>query len=103
MSTSVVGNLLSGLNAGMPRLKRIVPVWLKRFVIIHFLSDRTEIRKVSPDRVWLETEILPRIAQGGFGSVLFVGCAPYTFHYENILKDNVARYVTLDINPSARV
>lgn len=53
-----------------------------------------------PSRRCLETEIMPWM-RDRCGSVLFVGTASYTWHYETLFPPE--RYTTLDIAPAAAV
>lgn len=102
MSLGTVSYLLQKINATLPWVKKCLPIRLKRFILLH-LFPMSEAFRRSPNRVWMEAEILPRIARAGFHSVLFVGCAPYTWHYEKSFENTLTRYITNDINASARI
>ena len=51
-----------------------------------------------PDRVYLTQNIIPVVASRG-GTVLFVGCRPYTKAYPTLLEQHGARCWTIDVDP----
>ena len=59
-------------------------------------------RPGEPGRLFLEQEVLPWIRRN-YSRILFVGTAPYTFHYEKMFEHDRAQYTTLDGNPGAAV
>ena len=97
----LVQSLIREGSHRFPRMKALLPVAWKRFVLMQLFPQTA--RNGSPNRLWMEAEILPRIARCSFGTVLLVGCAPYTWHYHRAFKRSATRYVTTDINPSARI
>lgn len=97
-----VGSLMQKCNRRLPWLKSLVPVACRRFLLTWTSDGRAGLDHL-PDRIWMETEILPRIARGAAGTVLFVGCAPYTWRYRRFFTGGATRYVTTDINPGAIV
>ena len=46
---------------------------------------------------------MPRIAGENPERVVFVGCAPYAFHYETVFAGKCRDYVTIDPLPGTRV
>jgi SAM-dependent methyltransferase len=59
------------------------------------------VRRRSADRRFLEEAILPALSRrGDVRSVLFVGCARYTRHYEALFPN--AEYWTIDPDPRRR-
>lgn len=59
------------------------------------------VARATPDRELLEQTILPALAgRADVGRVLFVGCAPYTRHYEALFAG--AEYWTIDPSPRRR-
>jgi hypothetical protein len=49
-----------------------------------------------PDRLWIEQVYLPSL----YGTILYVGVAPYTAHYYKLIPESAAWH-TLDMNPRA--
>jgi hypothetical protein len=60
-------------------------------------------RAMPYSRRWLETDVLPVLPALGFRTMLFVGAKPYTFEYEGIVLRAGGEFVTLDVDPSARL
>lgn len=90
------------ISSHVPNLKKLLPYRLERF--LHrkiFPVDKEFFNK--PDRIWMEQAILPAISKGDFSSVLFVGCAPYTWHYEKVFKKTSILYLTTDREPRSRI
>jgi SAM-dependent methyltransferase len=75
--------------------RRVIPGAVR-----HRLGDWLAERKVpwSPDRVFLQRVILPRIARRG-GTALLVGCRRYTAHDPIMLEGHGVACWTLDIDP----
>lgn len=65
-----------------------------------YLAERAV--PAQPDRVYLETEILPALAATRPARVLFVGCRRYTRHYGQRFTAGGSEYHTTDIDPAAR-
>src|SRR3546814_10464781 len=84
------------LSGRMPFLRRIVPEGLYRPVQVFFAERAVP---ALADRLYLEAEILPRIASGGFARVLFVGCRRYTKSYGRWFRNVAAAYWPADIDP----
>jgi hypothetical protein len=85
-----------------PRAKEIVPFAVYRWVMRWQLSNMREYDD-REHRRWIRDEMLPCLAARGPGSVVFVGTAPYTWHYEKIFKSTGTDYITVDPTPGARV
>jgi SAM-dependent methyltransferase len=58
---------------------------------------------IHPSRKWLESDVLAVLPGLGFKRIMFVGTAPYTWHYERIARRAGAEWITCDVNPSAAV
>lgn len=90
------------VTSRVPNLRKLLPYRLERF--LHrkiFPVDKEFFNK--PDRIWMERVLLPVISNGGFSKVLFVGCAPYTWHYELFFNKPHTQYLTADMGgPRAR-
>jgi hypothetical protein len=56
----------------------------------------------NPDRIYMETVILPTLANDRFRRVLFVGCRRYTRGYGRWFTSRAIEYWTTDIDPKAR-
>jgi SAM-dependent methyltransferase len=89
-------------NPRLKTVKRVIPRAIKRFLLLHvFGVDQTPA--TSPSRRWLECELLPTLPKIGFRRALFVGTAPYTWHYERIARRAGGEWITCDISPGAAV
>ncbi|UYN93461.1 MAG: class I SAM-dependent methyltransferase [Enhydrobacter sp.] len=100
-----VATALSRANAAFPFLKRLVPRRAIRWVVLHVMRANDGYREMlrsNPERVFLNDEAMPWVART-WRRVLFVGTAPYTYHYERLFADDAARYHTIDKNPAARI
>jgi hypothetical protein len=80
-------------------LKKLVPRRVRRFLLLHvFHANRRYANLLrEPPRTYMESEILPWVRQH-CSSVLFVGTAPYTYHYEQGFRRG--QYTTIDVHPS---
>ncbi len=88
-----------GLAARMPLLRKAAEqVGLGRFGT--YLAEKAV--PAQPDRIYLETEILPVLAATRPQRVLFVGCRRYTSHYGAWFTAAGSEYHTTDIDPAAR-
>jgi len=58
---------------------------------------------IQPSRKWLENDVLANLPGLGFRRIMFVGTAPYTWHYERIVCRAGGEWITCDVNPSAAV
>jgi len=65
-------------------------------------SNKDEFDK-RPHRKWILETMVPTIANARPERIVFVGCAPYTFHYEKVFRRSGTNYITIDPHPSARV
>jgi hypothetical protein len=84
-------------------LKRLLPRWFKRFLLLYLFAVDDGCISSLCSRKWLEQEVLPKLPRLGFRRMLFVGTAPYTRHYERIVTDCGGVWITSDVNPSAAV
>lgn len=100
MSGKIAGNIVADRRpAG---LKRLIPRSIKRFLVLRLF--RADMRPGShPSRKWLEHDVLPVLPKLGFKRIMFVGTAPYTWHYEAIVRQAEGEWTTCDINPSAAI
>src|SRR5437867_648248 len=94
--------LLQTLSTHYPLLKRLVPRRIKRLLLVRIFGVGRGYQ-APPSRLWLEKEILPNLPTFGFTKILFVGTAPYTWHYERIVRRSGGEWVTAEANPSANV
>jgi SAM-dependent methyltransferase len=94
--------LLKFVNHRLPWLKVLLPRRFKGYVLVNFFGSGKEFDP-PPSRKWLEQEVLPKMVSLGFRCILFVGAAPYTWHYERIVMRFGGAWVTCDANPSASV
>jgi len=97
--------LLYWANDAFPNAKSLVPKSLLRFLLLRIVGMNKvyeEMLRINPERLFLEHEALPWV-RDHYEQVLFVGTAPYTYHYETLFRDDPDRYTTIDHNPSARV
>lgn len=93
------------LNNRFPKAKELVPRRLRRFVLLRIVDVNRGYEKLirtDPSRLFLEHKILPWV-RDNYRRVLFVGTAPYTFHYENLFKASPDDLTTIDKNPGAQV
>ncbi|MUG94722.1 methyltransferase domain-containing protein [Scytonema sp. UIC 10036] len=71
---------------------------LKRLQVVTNTVLGKEMPLETHDRYILEQKIIPYfLEREEFAKILFVGCAPYTKHYEKWFKNK--EYWTIDINP----
>lgn len=100
MSNKVVANILA--DQRLARLKGLIPRSIKRFLVLHlFGADMGP--GAHPSRKWLEQDVLPILPKLGFKRILFAGTAPYTWHYEAIVRRAEGEWITCDINQSAAI
>lgn len=94
------------VNDTFPGVKSLIPKSLHRFILLRVVGVTRDgydrMLQVNPERVFLENEALPWIAST-YRKVLFVGTAPYTYHYEKFFADDPDRYHTIDRDAAARV
>ncbi len=90
-------HLLAALNRRL-RLSRCIPA-----PVLQTLRARVLTRLVAnlPDRVYLEQDILPCLAQQPWKRILFVGCEPYTQGYGRQFTKVAIEYWTTDIKPDS--
>lgn len=81
--------------------KRLLPRLVQRLLLIHvFRVNRRYGRLMKADsRICLQEEILPWM-RGRFASILFVGTASYTYHYEQLFRRG--QYTTMDVGSASR-
>lgn len=79
-------------------LKNLVYLPIKRWLLLNFRLDSSYFKK-QPDRIWLDTELYPRLAKLKQGRILFVGCAYYTYESLKLFNKGVD-LVTVDIDES---
>jgi SAM-dependent methyltransferase len=83
-------------------IKAVIPRRVKRFMLLHVFG--ADMRPgIHPSRKWLENDVLAALPALGFRRILFVGTAPYTWHYERIVRRAGGEWITCDVNPSAAV
>jgi len=88
-----------------PRLawiKAAIPRRIKRFMLLHVFGADMQ-PGIHPSRKWLENDVLGALPALGFKRIMFVGTAPYTWHYERIVRRAGGEWITCDVNPSAAV
>ena len=93
-----IAPLFYWLNRQFPWVKTLVPKRLHRWVLLKALDVNRGYEKLirsDPSRLFLEHTILPWV-RDNYRRVLFVGTAPYTFHYENLFKASPDDYTTID-------
>jgi hypothetical protein len=80
-------------------LKKLVPRRVRRFLLLLVFHANRQFADFvqGPTRLYMEHEILPWVRQN-CSSVLFVGTAPYTCHYEKGFR--AGQYTTIDAHPS---
>lgn len=83
-------------------IKAVIPRRIKRFMLLHVFGADMQ-PGIHPSRKWLEDDVLAVLPGLGFKRILFVGTAPYTWHYERIACRAGAEWITCDVNPSAAV
>jgi hypothetical protein len=94
--------LLSTANRIFPAAKLIVPYRVRRWLLLNVLQvHRGYI--APPSRTWLETDVMPKLPGRSYRNILFVGAAPYTWRYEEIVTKAGGRLQTIDVRASARV
>ena len=99
---SVLPRLLQKMNGLAPFVWKSLPYRVKRYIRIRINPMDSRFHD-SANRLWMENAILPSIGRNAFDTVLFVGCAPYTWHYEKVFRNTSTRYVTTDIDPAMRI
>lgn len=77
-------------------LKNLVYLPIKRWLLLNFRLDDTYFKKQS-DRIWLNTQLYPKLAKLNQGRILFVGCAYYTWESLKLFNKGVD-LVTVDID-----
>jgi len=86
---------MESFGLGMARrCARLLPAPLRRAIRLH------RFRRL-PDRVYLESRILPWLAARGVTQLLSVGCQDYTAHYGALLRRLGVGLSTADLDPQA--
>ena len=80
----------------------MLPYRLRRWVLLSLLGVQDGYTPPL-SRKWLETRVLPILPSLDYCRCLFVGTAPYTWHYEDVVTKAGGWWYTLDIRPSSRV
>jgi hypothetical protein len=93
---------LQRVNRRWPWIKSLFPISLRRLVLVHLVGVGNGYAPPA-SRQWLEVDVLPVLPKLGFRRALFVGVAPYTFHYERIFSGVGGSWTTADVSPGARV
>jgi SAM-dependent methyltransferase len=89
-------------DSQLKRIKACIPRRIKRFMLLYVFG--VDMRPgIHPSRKWLENDVLAVLPGLGFRRILFVGTAPYTWHYERIACRAGGEWITCDVNPSAAV
>lgn len=85
-----------------PAIKRLLPKWARRFLLLNVLHVNQRYARLlkAASRLFMQDEILPWVSSR-YASILFVGAAPYTYHYEKLFRRN--QYTTIDIDPVTAV
>jgi SAM-dependent methyltransferase len=91
---TIPGNAMGIQNRSSLKNQFYLP--LKRWLLLNFRLDDTYFRK-QPDRIWLNTQLYPRLAKLEQGRILFVGCAYYTWESLKLFNKGVD-LVTVDID-----
>jgi hypothetical protein len=94
--------ILTTANQQLPWLKEFVPNTVRRQLLLRILGVLNDFTP-PPSRLWLERHVLPALPPAGFRRILFVGTAPYTWHYERIVAKAGGEWVTADIRQANRV
>lgn len=72
--------------------------------IIKLLKIMLRARPIkSPERLFFEQVIIPAFGMYGVKRVLFVGVAPYTWHYGRLFRRQDIELWTIDVRPDAAV
>jgi SAM-dependent methyltransferase len=76
--------------------KRLLPKPIQRLLLIHVLHVNRRYSRLlnAASRLCLQDEILPWV-RDRYASVLFVGTAAYTYHYEELFRPG--QYTTMDV------
>jgi hypothetical protein len=95
-------SVLQRVNGWMPWAKKLVPFFLyKKFMRKYFSQAEKFDRK--EHRRWMRDVMMPSLCRHAHRAVVFVGCAPYTWHYERIFEGSNLDYITIDPMPASRV
>jgi SAM-dependent methyltransferase len=89
---------LAALNSWFPGIKDRVPFPLRKAIMRALFSNIGEYKDLE-DRQWILNVLLPKVAATAPERVVFVGTAPYTFHYERQFDRRKTEYITMDIHP----
>lgn len=101
----VAAVVLAHANKAFPDAKSMFPRSLHRWVLVKVLRTPDayhDMMRTNPERLYLDHEVMPWVARN-WRRVLFVGTAPYTFHYETLFADDPDRYHTIDHGSFAHV
>jgi SAM-dependent methyltransferase len=89
---------IAQLNRRFPSLKDVVPFGVRKSLMRAFFSNAREYEDLE-DRRWILQTLLPAVAATRPRQVVWVGAAPYTFHYERQFDSKATHYQTMDIHP----
>jgi SAM-dependent methyltransferase len=95
-------HFLSTANRRLPFIKHVLSDRIRRWTLLKLFGVQQGYMP-TPSREWLEKDVLPLLPSLNYSRCLFVGAAPYTWHYEKIVTTAGGEWYTLDIRPSARV
>ena len=104
MANVIKGALAPLYSALSPLARKVLPKPVLRSVLLNLIGVKRHYADVLkyPGRQFLEGECLPWVRQH-YRRILFVGAAPYTYHYERLFRQNRDQYTTLDNHPSTAV
>ncbi len=100
----MAGMIEAGFSRLSPIAKKVLPKPVLRFLLLHVRGVKRSYAYILayPGRIFMERELLPWL-RDNYRRILFVGAAPYTFHYEKLFRQDRAQYTTLDNHPSTAV
>jgi SAM-dependent methyltransferase len=101
---AALARLGRAVSSALPGIKGRLPKPIKRWLLLHVLGVNRDYESFSQlaSRRFLEHEVLPWL-RDTCPRILFVGTAPYTFHYEKLFARDVDQYTTIDSDPAVAV
>ncbi len=97
-----VAGVLKLIHRAFPWGKKFLPFPLFQYVMRGFFSDESCFVHLARRR-WMRDVMMPSLRHHSSRAVFFVGCAPYTWHYERVFEGSGPDYITIDPMPAARV
>lgn len=91
-------------NSIAPGLKNLLPKPLRRWLLLNILNVNKAAATVAglASRRFMEDDLLPWL-RDRYSRILFVGTAPYTYHYEKLFEARGDQFTTMDISPAVAV